>query len=288
MPASPLVFLKAMMRRIVRTALANELVWAAIRSTGLAHPAHYLSVQREVAKEERFARWAKRLAAAGRVARGPFAGLSYPEATAKGSELAPKFLGSYESELHALIEALCTRPWTQVVNIGCGEGYYAVGLARRLPSAKIIASDTDPSARELCRRMAACNNTVSQVTVTDALDSARLALIVAGRPALVLSDCEGYEIDLFDNTSIPALQAAHLIIETHDFIRPAATPTLKARFAASHLCMEIPALTPEEKAAIFIAPEIPLRPTWLRPRALSENRPQDMRWLYLQPVGPAS
>jgi hypothetical protein len=43
--------------------------------------------------------------------------------------------GCYEHELHGEIEQLVTRGFDAVLNIGCGEGYYAIGLARRMPTA---------------------------------------------------------------------------------------------------------------------------------------------------------
>src|SRR5262245_4204461 len=72
---------------------------------------------------------------------GPFLGLRCINAST-GSTIVPRLLGSYEAELHDTIEKLAGRDYRRVVNIGCGEGYYAVGLARRLPSARVFALDT--------------------------------------------------------------------------------------------------------------------------------------------------
>ena len=56
----------------------------------------------------------------------------------------PTYLtGNYEAELHeALEEFIATRP-DVVVDVGCAEGYYAVGLALRLPEAHVYAYDID-------------------------------------------------------------------------------------------------------------------------------------------------
>src|SRR4051794_40351820 len=61
---------------------------------------------------------------------GPFAGLEFARASAEGCHV-PKLLGCYERELHGLVEAAVADGYDDIVNIGCAEGYYAVGLARR-------------------------------------------------------------------------------------------------------------------------------------------------------------
>ena len=64
----------------------------------------------------------------------------------------PKRLGCYEQELRSLIDSWsgCDR----VIDIGCGEGCYAVGLARRMPVAEVRVFDISPAARNACARAA--------------------------------------------------------------------------------------------------------------------------------------
>src|SRR5438094_9802013 len=69
------------------------------------------------------------------VLNGPFRGLQYPSAEAICSAILPKLLGSYEKELHCTIERLCNTDCSVVVDVGCAEGFYAVGFARRLKTA---------------------------------------------------------------------------------------------------------------------------------------------------------
>ena len=77
----------------------------------------------------------------------------------------PKLVGSYEAELHGVIEQIVATDYQVVVDVGCAEGYYANGLARRLPSARVYAFDTDPEARHLCEAMAALNGVEKRVIV---------------------------------------------------------------------------------------------------------------------------
>ena len=91
-----------------------------------------------------------------RVLSGPFVGMDYVQ-QATGSALMPKLLGSYEAELHETLEKIAATEYAAIIDIGCAEGYYAIGLAMRLPNAQVYAFDIDPEARELCTAMARLN-----------------------------------------------------------------------------------------------------------------------------------
>src|SRR5437016_2600251 len=62
---------------------------------------------------------------------GPFAGMLYVN-QAVGSAHVPKLLGSYEAELHEIMRSVLTENYATIVDVGCAEGYYAIGLALRL------------------------------------------------------------------------------------------------------------------------------------------------------------
>lgn len=71
---------------------------------------------------------------------GPFQGMTYMAAGSEGSTSA-RLLGTYEAALHPIIEKIIKRGYQQIIDVGCAEGYYAVGLAMRMPSARVIARD---------------------------------------------------------------------------------------------------------------------------------------------------
>src|SRR5262245_41340678 len=71
------------------------------------------------------------------VQRGPFAGMVYPDHAAVGSTLYPKLLGSYERELHQTVDDIVRLGYDTVVDIGAAEGYYAVGLAMKMPGTQV-------------------------------------------------------------------------------------------------------------------------------------------------------
>src|SRR5687767_13183612 len=87
---------------------------------------------------------AARCFADGRVRHGVFAGMHYPAMEAAGSAIFPKLAGCYEAELRSLMEQIVRTPYTTVVDVGCAEGYYAVGLALRMPQVNVLAFDMDP------------------------------------------------------------------------------------------------------------------------------------------------
>ena len=64
------------------------------------------------------------------------------------SSCVPKLIGSYEEEVHPIIEEIIRRRYSIVVNIGCAEGYYAVGFALRIPDAIVYAFDVDTTAQQ--------------------------------------------------------------------------------------------------------------------------------------------
>src|SRR3990167_7614490 len=98
------------------------------------------------------------------ILQGPFAGMSYLRAATEGA-LAPRLLGTYESELHPHIEAFARQGFETVIDVGCAEGYYAVGLARLMPDATIYAYDIKPEARAACEALAETNGVADRVMV---------------------------------------------------------------------------------------------------------------------------
>lgn len=176
---------------------------------------------------------ANTLAAKGdRVLAGPFADMLYPVQAAEGGR-APRLLGAYEASLHPVIESVIAKGTPQVLDIGCAEGYYAVGLARRMPGTLVHARDSDPAARALCERLAAANGVSDRVLIGPEITHADLA-ICAEAPTFILCDIEGAEGALLDPARAPALADAELLVEVHEGTHRGLLQTLTARFAATH------------------------------------------------------
>ena len=162
---------------------------------------------------------------------GPFAGMVVTHAT-EGC-LIPKVLGTYEQDLHPILGSLPQRGYEAVLNVGCAEGYYAVGLARLMPNVSVSAHDTDEASRQQCQAMAAANGVAGQVEVGDAITTGSFASF-STRRTLVICDIEGSERDLLDPETAPALRDLDLLVEVHEVFSPGVSDLLRQRFATSH------------------------------------------------------
>lgn len=163
---------------------------------------------------------------------GPFRGMHYDLTPAEGA-LATRLLGCYEASLAPILETVIARGYPQVIDIGCAEGYYAVGLARRMPATQVLARDTDPKAQEKVLALARANGVADRVQVGGVMDHAGLDLCHAAR-TFVLCDIEGAEEDLLDPKAAPGLLAADILVEVHEQARPGLLARLTDRFAATH------------------------------------------------------
>ena len=170
-----------------------------------------------------------------RVQSGPFAGMELDDGRAYDWHRANKLLGCYEANLNThLLKSVKRVPGT-VVNVGCAEGYYAVGLARLLPDATVFAFDADANAAGVCRQAAELNGVSNRVVVNGFCTTEILGHLVArARRTLIFMDCEGGELELLDPARVPLLASCDIIVETHDYIDRSITGALLQRFAASH------------------------------------------------------
>jgi hypothetical protein len=213
------------------------------------------------------------------VAHGPFQGLCYPSAESVASALLPKLLGSYESELHAAIEELLKNRYDSVVDIGCAEGYYAVGFALRLPQAEVFAYDLNPHAQRACAEMAKLNKVAGRVHINGMCDEEVLRTIPLGERSLILSDCEGYESALFTHAVAEYLVKHDLIIETHDMVDMETSDKIRAALSGTHDIHSIRSLDDIEKAHRYIYPELASLGVQARYRILREERANIMEWV---------
>lgn len=168
---------------------------------------------------------------------GPFAGMEYVKLATEGA-LIPRLLGTYESELHPHLAAFAADGLDCVIDVGCAEGYYAVGLARMMPKVTVHAYDIDAKARAACGELAALNGVADRVIIGSEFQPDGFEAF-AGRRVLVMVDTEGAEVDILRPDLSPALAGMNVIVETHDFIRPAALATLRERFAPTHDIVEV-------------------------------------------------
>jgi hypothetical protein len=168
---------------------------------------------------------------------GPFAGMQYnrkcllPYSSSGG--VLKKLIGGYELECAPFIAKAINAAHPQVVNIGAGEGYYAVGMALASPKSMVLAFEADPYNQDLCADLATLNGVASRVHVLGFCTPELLRDSMTSN-SLVICDCEGGEIDILDPHAVPQLLEADILVELHDFINPAISTTIFSRFNKSH------------------------------------------------------
>jgi hypothetical protein len=168
---------------------------------------------------------------------GLFEGMDYNIAATEGSLLA-RLMGSYEAGLVPHIESIVASGINCVIDVGCAEGYYAVGLARRYPHLRVHAYDISETAQAACRELAARNGVSERVIVGGEFKPTDFEAFASHRP-LVLVDAEGAELDILRPDVSPALASMTVIVETHDVWRPGARNELITRFTPTHAITQV-------------------------------------------------
>ena len=195
-------------------------------------------------------------------------------------------LGTYELELHPVIERIIATGLRTIINGGAAQGYYAVGFALRCPTARVVAFEAVIALHQAIALAAQANGVGDRVAIRgwcDA-DSLRDCLASASTPILVVADLEGHETNLFHAEMAAGLSQATVLIETHDFLVPGTTDQLLDRFAATH-CVAV--YTPRDRTRDDLPPALSSRPwrvlgpllVWLT----REYRPSSQRWLLFTP-----
>jgi hypothetical protein len=166
------------------------------------------------------------------VMQGPLAGMDFLSQSAEGCHIA-KLLGCYEQPLQPFILQAITNAYPTILNIGCAEGYYAVGMARRMPNTQVLAFDLNPKAQEVCTALAQKNKVTNRVKVSALFKPEDFAKY-ANQKVLVLCDIEGAEIELLNPELAPTLKGMDLIVESHECLIPGITQILIDRFKDTH------------------------------------------------------
>ena len=129
---------------------------------------------------------------------GPFKGMNFLDQVSEGCYL-PKLLGIYESELHPFINYIVENKPDTILNIGCAEGYYSVGMKRLLPQTQIFSFDTDVNAQNKSKILAEKNNVKINIEGLFEIDFLEK---LSGKNIFLICDIEGDEVKLFNPEKI--------------------------------------------------------------------------------------
>ena len=275
--------MKQIVRKLFRKILQIEIIWKLFYP--IVRAGNFLQHQKDYhyhqKKEENFEKLKKHLYPP-IVRNGPFKGLKYPEFISYGSAIFPKIIGSYESELHPIIEEFCKKEYSQIINIGSGEGYYAVGLAMRIPNAVIHAYELLPEAQKFIKQMAELNGVANRIVIHDKCTEEELLSFSYSNRTLIICDCEGAEKEIFKQQIIKYISKCDLIIEVHDFVDINISDYLYHLFYETHSIERIQSIDDIIKAKTYSYPELETLDLSTKYFALCEGRPTIMEWLILK------
>ncbi len=215
-----------------------------------------------------------------RVIDGPCVGLRYP--TDRLDEIdAPvaKLLGIYEQQLHSPLTAAIEAGRRVFVDVGCAEGYYAVGLALDSGDLQVYAYDLARSARAFCGDLAGSNGCADRVRVGGRCDVGQLRGLPLDN-AFLLADIEGAEFDFFSSDVVELLSHTIVIVELHRSPDDPLAIGMIDRFAPSHGLQQLRGIKPDPDAVSVLS----FLDSDERIAAISEWRSQsEQTWLVFTP-----
>jgi hypothetical protein len=220
-----------------------------------------------------------------KVGAGPFAGLKYPRsAVLQVLYLVSRLAGTFELELHGVVETLIRSRPSLLINIGAADGYYAVGMALRCPDADVIAYEANPLRSRVCSRVARLNGVENRLDLRGVCTADALARLDPSPGAVVICDVDGAEAELIDPARVGWLRGAMLLVEVHESLAPGVTSKLRERLQETHSVEWI-----EPRRRYLADPEHRMFwSTGLSPvqqqMLMSEVRPVRTPWLWATPA----
>lgn len=214
----------------------------------------------------------------GQVYSGPFKGMKIlPQYEWGDGDAASKLLGIYEGELHETMEKVIAMDPDVILNIGCAEGYYGVGLGLRT-NAEVVLVDLNPLGIQISVDTALANDFHKFNATTESNIPLMQRVLGNAQNPFLLMDIEGTEYDMLVPALVPELAKTTILVESHDCFKPGLIHILADRFKETHTIEVIEQkgnsaytditrdFSDEQKALIAC-----------------EFRPETMKWLFMVP-----
>ena len=215
---------------------------------------------------------------------GPFAGMKFLNEPVWGP-ITPKWLGTYEAPISPCLEGIFQNPPANLIDVGCAEGYYAVGFAWKMKGTTVHAFDSDIGSTYQTRKLANINAVGDRLKSETWCSHEDITRISARGSTLVFCDIEGGEQFLLDPETCPALRKCRILVEIHllNGSMDEMSSLLKRRFGSSHEILRIDDST--RRLADF--PKLQGRISEsLFTTAADECRPNPQHWLWMEPKFP--
>jgi len=213
---------------------------------------------------------------------GPFTGMPYYKKVIWGP-ITSKWIGSYEEELHPVVSEIISNNYTKIIDVGAAEGYYAVGFAYMCPNSQILSYDIDPIARFRQKQLAKMAG-ISNLEILKYCSHVELNR-VASEGCLVMSDVEGFELELINPIKCEALKHCDILVEIHKadgLDVPQVEEAIAERFLRTHEITRF-GVTPRDVGAyqkrLPALAECSLQEIEF---ALEEGRMPTQRWLWMK------
>jgi tRNA G37 N-methylase Trm5 len=150
-------------------------------------------------------------------------------------------------------------------------------------TAKVFAFDTNEEAVRLCKDMAQMNKVAERLITGSFCDANTLQSIPLTEKALIISDCEGYEKELFTEETASLLAPHDLLIEIHDFVDIGISSYIREIFKETHEIGVFQSIDDIKKAQEYLYDELEGFDLATRRVLLAEYRPAIMEWFYMKP-----
>ena len=165
---------------------------------------------------------------------GPFKG-AILHSFVSGSIIFPsRLLGTYEREVTEELVAMSRTLDGPFINIGGGEGYFCTGMVAAGWSKRAYAYEIKPELRRIIAENAAENGCADKVSVDSEASFEKFSRILEEHSqALILSDIEGAEYDLFDERTLELCRNCPMVIELHQQFVPDGVEKTRALLEAA-------------------------------------------------------
>ena len=170
-----------------------------------------------------------------------------------------------------------------MIDVGCAEGYYAVGLAYRMPLTQVYAYDTDFISRRQTLELATLNLVNDRVHISGFCSHSEIKSRV-GEKTLLFCDVEGFERELLDPIACPSLCSTDILVEIHENAPKLNTLNLLSkRFQTTHTITELSScLRIEWIEAVLKSANFREVQKAVLESATNEHRPVSQKWLWMR------